>query len=114
MTKFEYMVNGGKFDNRTINAIIIDPKNEIFDADINAKSLSEIDKKLPAGYELNITATLQNYFDTDIVNQFETELEHSKYIYFEDFDKLCDGGFHEYIKGLKNNFEICKKLDNKF
>lgn len=104
MTKFEFMVNGGSFASRTIEAVITDfDTMETFSATINAERIADIDNKLPEGYELDMITTLQNYFEPNTVAKFDLELENSQYIYFADFEELCNGGFYEYVKHLEND-----------
>ena len=115
MTKFENMINGGKMESRTINVIITDlKKDDTFDAWINAKTLQEIDHKLPKGYEMDRMTTLENYFDPTVVEEFRIELNNSQYIYFEDFDKLYNGGFKRYIDGQRKDLSICSRMDRRF
>lgn len=116
MTKFEYMINDGKMEARQINCIIIDlEKNETFDAWINAKSLSEVDSKLPLGCEMDRITTLGNYFDHKIINKFEIELANSQHIYFSDFEKLYEGGLYRYTDALdREDYNTTQRLDSRF
>jgi hypothetical protein len=113
MTKFEYVVNGGKLSTNIINCIINDLNGDTsFDAWINAKSISEVCQKLPKDYELDISSTLQNYFSHEAINKFEIELVNSQYIYFHDFDKLYEYGFNMYVKALeKEDYKETERLD---
>ena len=116
MTKFENMINGGKLSARTINAIINNLKNgETFDAWINAKTLQEIDSKLPAGYEMDRLTTLCNYFNPATVDKYEIELINSQYIYFTDFEILYNGGFARYVAALeKDDMNAINRLDRQY
>ncbi len=116
MTKFENMINGDKLATRTINAVINNLKKEdTFDAWINAKTLSEIDSKLPTGYEMDRLTTLCNYFDPTVVDKYSTELYNSQYIYFTDFNKLYNGGFARYITALeKDDMAVINRLDRQY
>lgn len=116
MTKFEYIVNGGKFEGQQINAMVIDlNKDESFDAWINAKSLSEVDGKLPEGFEMDKLTTLQNYFDHNTINKFQVELDSSQFVYFATLDTLVDGGLYTYTDALKvSDFNTTSRLDRKY
>ena len=113
MTKFEKMVNGGQFEKNTIECIIIDlSKNDTFHATINGNSLHEIVEKLPAGYELCIISTLENYFDHKVVSKYEIELRNSQFIYFSNFDELVKEKFYKYIQALEtDNMKLLNHLD---
>lgn len=115
MTKFEYMINNGKFTKNTIDVLVIDiDKDTTFSAVINAKNLSEVDSKLPKGFEMDKITTLQNYFDNDIIAKFELEIDNSQHVYFSDFESLIDGGFYEYTKALEKDLKLADKMDRKF
>jgi hypothetical protein len=116
MTKFEQMINDGKFSKHTINVIINDFKNDdTFDATINAKTLNEIDSKLPEGYEMDRLTTLQNYFNPETIDKYEIELMNSQYIYFEQFYRIIEYGFYNYVTALKNDdMATINRLDRKF
>jgi hypothetical protein len=119
MTKFENMINDGKLEARNINAIINNLNDnateQTFDAWINAKTLSEIDSKLPAGYETDRLTTLCNYFNPATVDKYEIELINSQYIYFTDFEILYNGGFARYIAALeKDDFNTINRLDRQY
>jgi len=113
MTEFENKINNGKFSTRVINAVINDLKTgDTFDAWINAKTLQEIDSKLPQGFEMDRLATLQNYFNPVTVDKYEIELMNSQYIYFHDFDILYGHGFQTYTRALeKDKMVIVNNLD---
>jgi hypothetical protein len=113
MNKFENMINNGKFASDTINCIIFDLNNNTtFDATINAKTINEIDSILPEGFELDTEATLCNYFDNKLVNEFRIELLNSQYIYFTNFKILLQNGFNKYIKALqKEQYNITNYMD---
>ena len=115
MNKFEYEINNGKLESRCINAVINDlQKNKTFDAWINAKTLQEIDSKLPAGYEQNRLSTLANYFDPVVVEKWEIEITNSQYIYFTDFTILYEYGFYDYVETLENgNTKKQMRLDRR-
>ena len=113
MTKFEKMVNGGRFEKNVIECVIIDlNKDNTFHATINGNSLHEIVKKLPAGYELCVISTLENYFDHKVVNKYEIELQNSQFIYFSNFDELVKEKFYKYIQALEtDNMKLLNHLD---
>jgi len=116
MTKFENMINGGKFDSRMIDVMILDLNStDTFDANINALTLEQVDEKLPEGYEMDTVSTLSNYFEPNTVEEYRAEILNSKYIYSEDFDVLYEGGFYEYIEALKaSDSKKIMRMDRKY
>lgn len=110
MTKFEAMVNDGKFNGNQICCMInhLD-SNTQFEAWINAKSIQEVDRKLPQGYELMKEETFQNYFNQKTISDYSIELFNSQYIYYTDFSQLVDYGLMKYIDALKD--EDYKKME---
>lgn len=113
MTKFEYLINNGKFENETIDTVIIDlEKNETLSANINAKTLQEIDQKLPKGYEMDKITTLQNYFNPAKIQKFEIELNNSQYVYYSNFHNELMYDIYDYIEALENdNMVLVDRLD---
>lgn len=113
MTKFEKMVNGGRFEKNVIECVIIDlNKDNTFHATINANSLYEVSEKLPAGYELCVISTLENYFDHKLINKYEVELQNSACIYFSNFNELIKEKFYQYIRALETcNMKLLNYLD---
>ena len=101
---------------RGINTIIIDLKTgDTFDAWINAKTLQEIDSKIPQGFEMDKLTTLQNYFNPATIDKYEIELMNSQFIYFHDFESLYNFGFSRYIEALeRDRIDIVNKLDGRY
>jgi len=114
MNILEKRINGEKFEARAIESVVIDAKTgESHSLTINGRTLSEVGSKLPEGYDLDKIATLQNYFDTNTVNEFQIELDNSQYIYFEDFNVIYCAGFKAYVKALKDDDMIkINRLDS--
>lgn len=117
MKKFEYEFNGtdnlkGK---KTICAIINNIKtDDTFSTDLVANCLSDIDSKLPIGYEMDRMTTLCNYFNPATVDKHSIELENSQFIYFAPFETVQER-FSEYVNALeKCNFKFTNALDRKY
>lgn len=102
MTKFENKINSNKKGD-VISCIIIG-ENETFQADIIANSIKEVVDLLPTPYELDLTETLCNYFDNDIIDKYDVELNNSQYIYYTPFKVLVSNGLSLYVNCLKKGF----------
>jgi len=116
MTKLEFLINGDKLKSKTICTCINNLESgEMETAWINANNISEVVQKLPKGYEIDLLATLGNYFNNDTIETYDLAIENSQYIYHVDFDTLCDVGFRLYIESIKNdNSALQNRLDGRF
>jgi len=106
MIQFEVSFNGtdnlkGK---RTICTVINNLKTgETFTADLVAKNFSDLDSRMPKGYEVDRLTTLCNYFNPVKIDKYRIELKNSQFVYFADFHKDLLSRMHDYLQALEND-----------
>ena len=116
MNKLEQEFNKNRKGFPVIECYILDMVNGGgFGASLNAFSISDVVKNLPDGYELELLGTLENYFEHKKIDEYAIALKNSQYIYYEDFEKIIDRGFYEYINSLDSrNQDKADKMDREF